>query len=332
MKAVRVITAGPPEAVEIAHNVSLPIRQPGEVLVKQHGSSINPLDYKILTMPSFMVKKPKILGGDVAGVIEESDPSSQYKQGDRVFGMAEFAAPWFRPGAFAEWVCIPEKHVTRIPDNISFDQAAAAPLVALTAWQALDGTELGPGKRVLIHAGAGGVGHVAIQLAKIRGAHVTTTCSASSAAFVKGIGADEAIDYKSQHFEQISKDKPFDIIMDSVGGDYNWKGLSVLKRQGHYSHIMSLAYAKSYGMVLGMLRETWDSARGSFWGAITGPSYKMIITQSNGIQLASIAQLMADGQLKIAIDRSFLLKDAALALRHLSEGHPHGKVVLQISS
>ncbi|KAK9808201.1 hypothetical protein WJX73_008169 [Symbiochloris irregularis] len=332
MRAVRVLEPGPPESLRSAP-VPVPVRRPGEITVAVHATSVNPIDLRVRNLPSFMVARNKILGGDIAGTVEECDPLSQFRKGDRVFGMGAFYSPIFAAGAYAEKVCINEKHMALIPDAVSFEQAAATPLVALTAWQALKGANVGPGQRVLIHAGSGGVGHVAIQFAKSRGAHVTTTCSADSAAFVRSLGADEVIDYRTQRFEDAcQREGPFDFILDVIGGEYEKRSLAVCKRKGTYAHIFSAGWALHHGMSMGkgVAWETWEALQGyarSFW---SGPRYKLVLVQPSGHDMTAIARLMKERRLTAAVDRSFPLESAGAAHRHLESGHPKGKVVIKV--
>lgn len=332
MKAIRIHKPGPPEDLQLDTQISIPARSKGEVLVRLQATSINPVDLKLAKLPSFMINKPKIPGGDVAGVVADCDPQSEFRKGDRVFGMGDFYAPIFKAGTYAEWVSIKEKHLALIPDNITFDQAAAVPLVSLTAWQALQPARLQLGQRVLIHAGAGGVGHVAIQLAKDSGAHVTTTCSGSSAQFVKAVGADAIINYRTERFEEVCRHEPFDAIVDTVGGEYEARSLSVLKKGGIYTHIFTQGWVKRHGLGLGMARETFDVAKGLAWSIVTGPRYHVVAVQPDGRTMAAIARLLKDGRLRVAIDRTFPLESASSAQRHVESGHPQGKVVLRIAS
>ena len=191
MRAVLVERYGDPSVLVVKHDFPKPERARGELLVRIHATSVNPVDTKIrrglLKWTGGVI--PKVLGGDVAGVVEESDPGSRFKPGDKVWGLVagyRWSVKW---GTYADYVTAPEAHFAPMPDNLSFEEAAALPLVALTAWQALGTVRLEPGQgRVLVHAGSGGVGSMAMQIAKARGLHVTTTCSAQNIDLVKEVG------------------------------------------------------------------------------------------------------------------------------------------------
>eukprot|EP00878_Enallax_costatus_P006054 GHUV01006350.1.p1 GENE.GHUV01006350.1~~GHUV01006350.1.p1 ORF type:complete len:220 (+),score=69.53 GHUV01006350.1:308-967(+) len=192
---------GPPSVLQYERDFPKPSRRKGEVLIKVAAASVNPVDWKTRKgeVPRFTVTRPKIPGGDVAGVVQEADPGSQFKPGDRVFGCTGQQAPWSTYGTYAEYVVAPESTLLPIPERTSFHEAASVPLAAMTAWQAVESSMPLSGKRVLVHAGAGGVGSFAIQIAKAQGAYVATTCSARNADFVtKTLGADRAIDYNKE--------------------------------------------------------------------------------------------------------------------------------------
>lgn len=168
-----------------------------------------------------MCTLPKVLGGDVAGTVLEADPGSRFQPGAAVYSCTEGFQLWKPWGTYAEQAAVPEAHLALKPAAASFEEAAGLPLAALTAWQALDAARIEPGQRLLVHAGAGGVGSLAVQMAKARGAHVTATCSTRNLAFVRELGADEAVDYTSQRFEEVCS--PFDAVIDLVGGEYEMR-------------------------------------------------------------------------------------------------------------
>lgn len=199
------------------------------VLVKVHAASINPLDLRVLEgefKAILPVKFPFILGNDFAGtVVEVGSKVTQFKAGDEVYAKTDLN------GAFAEYTVVQQSSLALKPQNISMEQAAALPLVALTSWQALvEIAKVKAGQKVLIHAGSGGVGSIAIQLAKSIGATVATTTSAKNSGWVKELGADIIIDYKTMDFEQELKD--YDVVLDTQGGKTLEKSLNVLKRGG----------------------------------------------------------------------------------------------------
>ena len=203
------------------------------MLVRVAAVGINPVDWKIRKSggnPNAVGEPPLILGWDIAGVVEEGGGSlTRFAVGDRVFGM-----PWFPrlARAYAEYVTSPSRQLARTPDGLTDEQAAGLPLAGLTAWQALvDVAEVGEGDRVLIHAAAGGVGHVAVQIAKARGAHVIGTARAANHDFLRELGVDEPIDYTTTPWEQTVSD--LDIVLDSIGGeDYGMRSLETLRKDG----------------------------------------------------------------------------------------------------
>lgn len=322
MKAVVFKTCGPPDVLKFVDH-PLPQRSAGEVLVKVKSTSVNPVDYQIRSgsIPSFIQKKEKILGGDLAGVIEEADADSQFSKGDRVFALSpdwSFRSKW---GCYAEFATIKTSLLAVIPDNISFDQAAALPLVCLTAMQALKSARVKAGQRVLIHGGSGGVGSVAIQIAKALGAHVTSTCSTKNMQLVKEMGADEVVDYTQQTVDQVFKTNPFDAVVDVVGGATTIQSLTVLKRSGHLSMVSfdKPAYLKLIGWLA--------------WGSIGfGPKIHAVAGKPDGSNMQEVARLVAECQLKAVIDRTFPLAEAAAAHEYAESGHPSGKVVLTVAA
>jgi len=216
----------------------MPTRRKGWVLVKIMAAGVNPVDYKLCRgdVPSILVPKPKIFGGDLAGVVVECDADSKkFKKGDKVFGMMEYK--YTKWGTYAEMACVRESALARMPKNLSFPEAACLPLVTLTSIQALRRGGICEksrgqlkGKRILIHAGSGGVGSVAIQLARHFGLYVITTCSAKNAAFAKSLGANEVVDYRAQKFEEELKNNPVDFVFDVMGADIEKRSHQIIKQ------------------------------------------------------------------------------------------------------
>ncbi|KAL3148280.1 hypothetical protein ABBQ38_013746 [Trebouxia sp. C0009 RCD-2024] len=320
MKAIVYKTFGPPDVLKLV-NHPLPQRSAGELLVKVKSTSLNPVDYKTRNGSIPIAKKNKILGGDLAGVVEAADADSKLVKGDKVFGLSPdfiFTSKW---GTYAEFATIKSSLVASIPDNTSFDQAAAVPLVSLTAMQALDNAQVQAGKRVLIHGGSGGVGGVAVQIAKARGAHVTSTCSTKNIQLVKELGADEVIDYTKQTVDQVFKNNPFDAVIDQIGGATTSQSLAVLKKTGHISFVLNenINYFKlTAGLALGAVG--------------MGPKHHLGFVRPDGRQMQEVARLLAEGKLKAVIDKTFPLEEAAAAHQYLETGRPSGKVVLQVAS
>src|SRR3954465_6372422 len=218
MKAVLMREHGGPDVLEL-QEIARPEPAPTEVLVRVAAAGVNPVDWKVREeswLPDLMGEPPFILGWDVAGVVEEVGYGvTRFEPGDRVFGM-----PWFPrlARAYAEYATAPSRHFAHTPDALDDEAAGALPLAGLTAWQALvDTAGVGEGDRVLIHAAAGGVGHLAVQIAKARGAHVIGTASAAKHDFLHSLGVDEAIDYHMVDFTEAVKD--IDVVLDPISLD-----------------------------------------------------------------------------------------------------------------
>ena len=276
---------------------------------------MQPVDYKVVEGKIPFTKPPFVLGGEVAGIIETAPTGSIFKPGDCVF--ASCGTRW---GAFAQYVALPTKQIAKIPDNVTFKQAAGVPLVFQTARDCLQATALKEGQHILIHAGSGGVGSAAIQLAKASGLKVTTTCSARNADFVKSLGADAVIDYTTQRFEDIIE-KPVHAVIDTIGGDYEDRSLRLLNRSGVYVNL--LAGKPSIPKVLknkikGMLR--------------LGPWYSIIIASSNGENLAEIGKLIEEGKVKPIVQATYPLEDVKTALEVQKEGRVKGKLIIVVDS
>ena len=297
--------------VEQFQQAELPVPgiKDGEVLVKVKAISINPVDAKTRAGKGLaeMLKdeKPIILGWDISGVVTEST-SPLFTEGDEVFGMIHF------PGhgkAYAEYVVAPAEHLALKPENSTHEQAAAATLAPLTAWQAFsDFGRLRPGQRVLIHAAAGGVGHYAVQIARHIGAYVIATSSGENKDFVLSLGANEHIDYKTQRFEDVAKD--IDFVLDTVSAENSERSLSVLKKGGTLISTNGLSDAT----------KEKAKARGIF-------ALGMHV-QSAGEDMQHIAQLLEEGELKSEIMKVFPFAQMADAHLQIETGRTRGKVVV----
>src|SRR4030095_15687501 len=217
VKAIRIHNYGGPEVLKY-EDAPRPEPKAGEVVVRVHGAGVNPIDWKVREgyMKDFWPHKfPLILGWDLSGVVEEVGPRvSRFKKGDEVYSLPDPT----RNGAYADYVVVRESELALKPNSLHHIRAAAVPLAALTAWQSLfDTAQLQPGQRVLIHAAAGGVGHLAVQLAKWKTAHVIATASTKNQELLRELGADETIDYTRQRFEDVAR--KIDIVLDPIGGD-----------------------------------------------------------------------------------------------------------------
>jgi NADPH:quinone reductase-like Zn-dependent oxidoreductase len=227
MRAVVQRTWGGPEVLEVAE-VPRPDAGPGEVLVRVAAAGVNPADWKIRSgAVRRLAEPPFTLGLDVAGVVEAvGEGVSGFRPGDAVFGNT------FPPdGSYAEFAAVPQERLAHVPDGLDLVQAAALPTAVLTAWQPLVRVAgVSAGQRVLVHAAAGGIGHLAVQIAKARGAHVIGTARAAKHAFLRGLGADELVDYTAEDFAETVRD--VDVVLDPIAGDYGPRSLRTLKPGG----------------------------------------------------------------------------------------------------
>ncbi|MGA1530584.1 MAG: NADP-dependent oxidoreductase [Kiritimatiellia bacterium] len=290
---------------------------PGEVRIRIIAAGVNPVDAKIrrgLLQGRLPHEMPIIPGWDAAGVIDEvGEGVEDWSAGDEVFAYCR--KPVIQFGCYAEYVVVPASFIAAKPARASFNEAASIPLAALTAWQSLyDAANLQAGQTVLVHAGAGGVGGFAIQLAKLRGAHVITTASAVNHPYVHGLGADEVIDYTTMDFrEAVRAVHPdgVDVVYDTVGGEVQLKSAEVIKPGG--TMVSILAYA--------------DEAAIQAKGIHT----HYVFVSPNNDQLAELAQLYDEQKLSTRIAAEFPLSEAAEAHRRIESGHTAGKMVLRIS-
>lgn len=317
------------QLVEVAE----PVVNENDMLVQVHSASINQLDAKLksgefkLLLP---YKFPLILGHDVAGVITKvGSKVSRFKVGDEIFARPAD----FKIGAFAEYIAVNEKDVALKPKNISMEQAASIPLVALTVWQAfVEKAKLKKGQKVFIQAGSGGVGTIAIQLAKHLGATVATTTSADNFDLVKSLGADVAIDYKTQDFETILKD--YDLVLNSQDEKTLEKSLRILKPGGKVISISGppdTTFAKEIGLSWFMKTAVFFLSRKVRSQAKKlGVDYSFLLMQANGKQLSEIGKLIEQGIIRPVVDKVFSFEQMNEAMSYVSSGRAKGKVVVKV--
>ena len=308
MKAVRIHKYGGPEVLNY-EDAPRPEPQADEVLIRVHAAGVNRFDWEIRAghlKDIFPVSFPLILGWDLSGVIEEAGSSAtRFKKGDEVYSMPDPT----RNGAYAEYIVVRESEVALKPKSLHHIRAAAIPLGALTAWHALfDTAQLQPGQRVLIHGGAGGVGHFAVQLAKWKGAYAMATASTKNQELLRKLGADETIDYTQQRFENVAR--KVDVVLDPIGGETQERSWKVLKKGGI---LVSLVQPPSEGKA--------KSA---------GIRAAMLDSQPDGEHLAEIANIIDSGQLAPVIDRILPLSEVRRAHELSKSGHTQGKIVLRI--
>jgi NADPH:quinone reductase-like Zn-dependent oxidoreductase len=282
---------------------------PTEVLVRVKAIGLNPLEARLRAGEfSLLGPPPFTLGWDVSGVVEET-LTGRFKPGDEVFGMPLFP----RPGnAYAELVAAPALHLARKPPSLSHVEASALPVVGLTAWQGL--VDLGgvtEGDRVLIHGGGGGVGHVAIQIAKALGAQVITTASAGKREFVEGLGADEVVDYTAVDFADVVRD--VDLVLDTLGGDSAVRSLGVLRPGGH---LVTAAAEDDVDLIAAFER--------------AGMRFSGVAVDPDPVALRGLVDLVERGKLRVHVQETIPFDRVVDAHRLLDAGHLQGKLVLTV--
>lgn len=313
----------------------VPAPEPGEhdVLIEIHAASVNPLDIKIRDgklKPVLRFRFPLILGNDLAGVVVRAGSRvRRFKPGDEVYARSDTN----RIGAFAELIAINEDAVAIKPQKLTMEEAASIALVGLTAWQMLvERASLQKGQKVLIHAGSGGVGTFAIQLAKHLGAFVATTTSTANVDWVKGMGADIVIDYRHDDFAKTLHD--FDVVLDTLGGEALEKSPRVLRPGGKLISIagppdpdladdMGLPWIVKQVMRLMSYRIRKNAQRHQV-------NYAFLFMKPSGDQLREIAALMESGAIRPVVDRVFRFEATKEALAYVETGHAKGKVVVKI--
>ncbi|NUW38682.1 NADP-dependent oxidoreductase [Nonomuraea rhodomycinica] len=315
MRAVSQPAFGGPEVLEPVR-VPRPEPLPTEVLVRVRAAGVNPVDWKTRSgggMAGVLGQPPFILGWDVSGVVEEVGFGvTTWKPGDEVYGM-----PWFprAAGAYAEYVTAPSRQFARKPATLDHEHAAAVPLAALTAWQALtDTADVRPGQRVLIHAGAGGVGHLAVQFARHLGAQVVTTARAAKHEWLRKLGAEETIDYTTTRFEDAVAD--VDVVIDLVGDGHDatsTRSLKVLRPGGLLVAVPS-----------GVSPELAERAEAA------GVRATAFLVEPDAPALARIAGLIDQGDVTVEVEDVLPLEQAAEAHRRGEEGRTRGKLVLTV--
>jgi len=332
MKAFVVSRYGKKNSIQ-AVELPQPELEAGDVLVQIHAASINPLDLKIRNgelKPILPYKLPLVLGNDLAGIVIKAGPNVQrFKPGDEVYAKPDKD----RIGTFAEMIAINENDVAKKPHTLDMEQAASIPLVGLTAWQALiDKAKLQAGQKVFIHAGSGGVGTIAIQLAKHLGATVATTTSTANVPWVTSLGADVVIDYKNNDFETILRD--YDVVLDTRGGNTLDKSLRLLKPGGK---VISVAgppepdFAKQFGvnwfLIQAMRLLSFQIRRKAKRRGVT---YSFLFMKASGSQLRELGSLIDSGVIRPVIDRVFPFQSTAEALAYVEKGRAKGKVVVKV--
>lgn len=304
-----------------------------DVLVQVHAASVNPVDFKIRDGELKQVLRfhlPLILGNDLAGVVTQVGAKvTRFRPGDAVYGRPDKS----RIGAFAEFIAMREADVARKPANTTMLEAASLPLVGLTAWQALvERANVQPGQTVLIHAGSGGVGTFAIQLAKHLGATVATTTGTTNVEMVKRLGADIVVDYKKERFEDVLRD--VDVVLDTLGPETVAKSFRVMKPGGTLVSISGPpdpAFAREFGLgwplEQAMRLLSWRTRRQARQHSV---SYSFLFMHPDGAQLQQITALVEAGIIQPVIDQVFPFAQTQDALAYVETGRAKGKVVIQV--
>ena len=334
MKAALIDRYGSNDVVNVA-DIAVPVMGPMDLLVRVHAASVNPVDSKtragkLKTLLKYRL--PMVLGNDLSGVVSDVGAQvTRFKKGDAVYALLDKD----RIGTFAEFAVVREGAAALKPINVTFEEAASLPLVALTAWQALvEIGKLGANQRVLIHAGSGGVGSVAIQLARHLGATVFTTVGQRNVELVKRLGADVPIDYRNAPFEDVAKD--CDVALDSAGGDTLVRCFECVKPGGVVVSINSStpspAFARSWGLnpaivfaIRVLSRKTLAAARKH------KARYEYFFVRADGEQLREITRLVEDGAIKPLVDKVIPLERVRDALAYSESGRATGKVVIKVA-
>jgi NADPH:quinone reductase-like Zn-dependent oxidoreductase len=312
MRVITQLSTGGPEVLELGE-AEVPVPLPTEVRVRVAAAGVNPVDWKTRAgagVADVLGPPPFTVGWDVAGTVDAVGTGvTRFAVGDAVFGM-----PWFprAAGAYAEFVTAPSRHFAHRPAGLSEVEAGALPLAGLTAWQSLvDVAHVQPGERVLVHAAAGGVGHLAVQIAKARGAYVIGTASVGKHRLLHDLGVDEAVDYRAEAFERAVE--PVDLVLDLVGGETSVRSLDVLAPTGRMVCVPSAAAADAVAAAAERdLRATG------------------MLVEPDGGGLEQLAHLVDDRRLRVLVAETFPLERASHAHRAGEFGHTTGKLVLTV--
>lgn len=333
MKAALIDRYGRKSPIRVA-DIPVPSIGDRDLLVQVRAASVNPLDFKIRRGKLKVLLKyrfPLVLGNDLSGIVTAVGAGvTRFKPGDAIYARLDKD----RIGAFAEFAAVREGAAASMPANVTFEEAASLPLVALTAWQALvEIGKLNAGQKVLIHAGSGGVGSMAIQIARHLGATVLTTVGQRNAGLVKQLGADVAIDYRSVRFEDVARD--CDVVLDSAGGETLLRSFACVKPGGVVVSIgetPSTAFARSWGLnpimvfVVGLMSRKAEAVARKHQAR-----FEYLFMRPDGEQLRLIAQLVENGEIKPVIDKVFPLDRVGDALAYSESGRATGKVVISLA-
>ncbi len=327
MKALQIIKYGEIKDSLSFNEVSKPTVQANDVLIEVKAAAINPIDKSIILgnlQGMLPIPLPSTSAYDLSGiVVETGNEVSNFEIGDLVFSRV----PQEQMGTLAEFVAVTSDAVSKKPGNISFEEAASLPLAGLTALQSLEYAGIKENDKVLIHAGSGGVGSFAIQYAKAKGAYVYTTTSTNNVQWVKELGADRVIDYKTEDYKSIAKD--VDIVFDTLGQNYSLESFEIVKTGGKVVSIvgpLDEASAKMFGMADYKLPKELTNASSE-----KNAEYKFIFMHPNGAHLNEIKSMIEDEKIKPIIDNVYSFSEGVDAFTHLASGRAKGKIVIKIS-
>lgn len=327
MKALQIVKYGKIEESLSFNEVSKPLVTANDVLIEVKAAAINPIDKSIILgnlQGMLPIPIPSTSAYDVSGVVVEvGDKVSGFKIGDLVYSRV----PQEQMGALAELISVSSSAVSKKPGNISFEEAASLPLAALTALQSLEYAKINKESKVLIHAGSGGVGSFAIQYAKAKGAYVYTTTSTGNVGWVKELGADRVIDYKTEDYKSIAKD--VDIVFDTLGQNYSTEAFNVIKEGGIVVSVvgpLDEATAQAFGLKDYKLPEALSKS-----SKAKNAEYKFIFMHPNGAHLNEIKELIEDGKIRPIIDKVYPFNESIKAFKHLETGRAKGKIVIKIN-
>ena len=327
MKALQIVKYGDLKDSLVFNEVTKPTVQAKDVLIEVKAAAINPIDKSIILgnlQGLIPIPFPSTSAYDVSGiVVEKGDEVKNFEIGDLVYSRV----PQEQMGTIAEYVAVNNIAVSKKPGNISFEEAASLPLAGLTALQSLEYVGIKESDKVFIHAGSGGVGSFAIQYAKAKGAYVYTTTSTGNVKWVKELGADRVIDYKTEDYKTIVKDA--DIVFDTLGKHYTLEAFQVIKQGGKVVSVVGPIdeeSAKIFGMADYKLPEALTKL-------ISGKdaSYKFIFMHPNGAHLGAIKLMVEDEKIKPIIDKVYPFSESKEAFTHLATGRAKGKIVIKIN-
>ena len=315
MRAIAMTNHGPPDVLQLKEISLPPMRRDNDVMVEVHAAGINPFELKLRRgwlAPLFPLEPGHVMGSDVAGTVAAVGfDVSEFAVGDRVYGLIDT----LRSGSYADYTAVTSFLLRKIPDNLSFEQAATVPMAATTAWYGLvDLAKVGKGSRVLVQAGAGGVGSFAIQIAKAHGAWVATTCSAKNADYVRSLGADQVIDYNTENFWDELSD--IDIVLDVIGGEVALNSYKVLKRGGT--------------LLIVLRGDEVEMSNRDRLMAEHGVTTKVVAFSAQPQILDLLRPLFENGSIKPPAIQTFPLEETAKAHALLEPGHMQGKAVVKV--